>query len=204
MRNLLFLIYKIFKYSFQFFKKRIYTFLCKIFLWINKVDIGTHITVIGAIPEIQINKSYKSFHIGDYVKFYSYNDAGWSSKCSFWVREGAILEIGNNSGFNGTLIYASNHIYIGNNVNVGGGSRIFDTDFHPLDYKDRRKSLKMTQTAPIIIEDDVFIGADCIILKGVTIGARSIIAAGSVVTKSVPADQIWGGNPAKFIREIKY
>lgn len=51
-----------------------------------------------------------------------------------------------------------------------------------------------------MIGDDVFIGTNCIILKGVTIGARSIIAAGSVVTKSIPADCIAGGNPAKIIR----
>ena len=55
-------------------------------------------------------------------------------------------------------------------------------------------------SSPIVIEDDVFIGVNCIILKGVTIGARSIIAAGSVVTKSIPADCIAGGNPAKVIR----
>jgi len=52
------------------------------------------------------------------------------------------------------------------------------------------------------IEDNVFIGANCIILKGVKIGDRSIIGTDSVVTKNVPSDQIWAGNPAKFIREI--
>lgn len=58
-------------------------------------------------------------------------------------------------------------------------------------------------SAPIVIEDDVLIGTRCIILKGVTIGARSIIAAGSVVTKSIPADCIAGGNPAKVIRRME-
>ena len=53
-----------------------------------------------------------------------------------------------------------------------------------------------------MIEDDVFIGANCIVLKGVTVGARSIIAAGSVVTKSIPADCLAGGNPAKVIRSL--
>ena len=52
------------------------------------------------------------------------------------------------------------------------------------------------------IENNVFIGANSMILKGVKIGDRSIIGAGSVVTKNVPSDQIWAGNPAKFIREI--
>lgn len=53
---------------------------------------------------------------------------------------------------------------------------------------------------PIVIEDDVFIGAHSIILKGVNIGQGAIIAAGSVVTKSIPAYETWGGNPAKKIR----
>lgn len=56
---------------------------------------------------------------------------------------------------------------------------------------------------PIVIEDDVFIGANCLILKGVTIGARSIVAAGSVVTRSVPADCIVGGNPARIIKRLR-
>ena len=55
---------------------------------------------------------------------------------------------------------------------------------------------------PVVIEDDVLIGTNCIILKGVTIGARSIIAAGSIVTKSIPADCIAGGNPAKVIKYL--
>ena len=59
-----------------------------------------------------------------------------------------------------------------------------------------------TKTAPVIIDDDVFIGTNCIIGKGVHIGARSIIAAGSVVVKDIPADEVWGGNPARFIKKV--
>lgn len=58
------------------------------------------------------------------------------------------------------------------------------------------------KSAPITIEDDVWIGAHCIILKGVTIGARSIIGAGSVVTKSIPPDCIAAGNPCKIISRM--
>lgn len=58
-------------------------------------------------------------------------------------------------------------------------------------------------TSPVVIKDGVFIGAHCIILKGVTIGEKSIIGAGSVVTKSIPDGEIWAGNPAKFIRRIE-
>ena len=56
--------------------------------------------------------------------------------------------------------------------------------------------------APIKIEEDVFIGAGCIVLKGVTIGKGSVIGAGSVVTKMVPAGQVWAGNPARYIRDV--
>lgn len=62
--------------------------------------------------------------------------------------------------------------------------------------------MKSKKMAKVTIEHDAFIGAGCIILKGVTIGACSIVGAGSVVTKNVPANQIWAGNPAKFIRNI--
>lgn len=70
-----------------------------------------------------------------------------------------------------------------------------------MDFKLRRSpSTDWGVSAPVVIEDDVFIGMNCIILKGVRIGARSIIAAGSVVTKNIPADCIAAGNPAKVIR----
>ena len=62
--------------------------------------------------------------------------------------------------------------------------------------------MKNRAEKPVVIGNDVFIGAKSIILKGVTIGENSVIGAGSVVTKSVPANQIWAGNPAKFIRCI--
>ena len=56
--------------------------------------------------------------------------------------------------------------------------------------------------APVVIKDNAFIGAKVIVLKGVTIGENSIIGAGSVVTRSVPDNEIWAGNPAKFIRKV--
>jgi len=58
----------------------------------------------------------------------------------------------------------------------------------------------IVNTAPIIIRDYVFIGGSSIILKGVTIGKNSIVAAGSMVTKSIPDNEIWGGNPAKYLK----
>lgn len=72
-----------------------------------------------------------------------------------------------------------------------------------MDSQVRRSSNEGTKSAPVVIEDDVWVGAHCIILKGVTIGARSIIGAGSVVTKSIPADCVAAGNPCKVIKLLK-
>ena len=95
-----------------------------------------------------------------------------------------------------------------------------DSDVHPIDFLKRRVNYEReligmlgkkdglkayyesVGTAPIVIEDDVWIGARCQILKGVHIGARSIIAAGSNVTKDIPADVIAGGNPCRVIKTL--
>ena len=180
----------------------IYTRLFRIILFVNKVEFGMKVRAYGAIPMVRINNKSGTISIGSNCIFNNYNDAGWYSKCSIWVRKNAELHIGNSTGFNGVMIYAANSIEIGSNVKIGGGTRLFDTDFHPLDYIQRRITVEGSRTSPVKIEDDVFIGTNCIICKGVTIGARSIIAAGSVVVKSVPADEIWGGAPARLLRKI--
>ncbi len=108
---------------------------------------------------------------------------------------------------------AKESIKIGNGVNIGGDCIIMDTDAHNLDWKIRAGLVKNSEgmiiedttsalSAPIEIEDHAFIGTRSIILKGVTIGARSIIAAGSVVTKSIPPDCIAGGNPCRVIKQM--
>ncbi len=94
-----------------------------------------------------------------------------------------------------TRMWISKGLTIGNNVKIGACVLLIDTDSHPIDYKVRRVSNEGVKSAPIVIEDDVWIGAHSIVLKGVTIGARSIIGAGSVVTKSIPSDCIAAGNP---------
>ena len=102
-----------------------------------------------------------------------------------------------------TRMWVHDSVTIGNNVKIGACVLITDTDAHPLDYLARRSSNEGTKSAPIVIEDDVWVGAHSIILKGVTIGARSIIGAGSVVTKSIPADCMAAGNPCKVIKTLK-
>lgn len=132
------------------------------------------------------------------------NMVGIYKRCTVCVKEGAFLSIGDNSGFSGVSIYCSKEIKIGSNVNCGGNVMIWDTDFHPLNFEARRvHNIGKIKSSSISIGDDVFIGANSIILKGVNIGDRAVIGAGSVVSKSIPADQVWGGNPAKFIKKIE-
>lgn len=121
------------------------------------------------------------------------------------VKDGATLIIGSNTGITNTIIQCHDKIIIGNKVKIGAGTMIFDTDFHSLDWRDRNdgSDIEKRKKSPVIIEDLAFIGAHCIILKGVTIGEKSIIGAGSVVSRNVPSGEIWAGNPAKFIKIIK-
>ena len=106
-----------------------------------------------------------------------------------------VVKIGNNVGISGVSINSRNSITIGNNVIIGGGAAIWDTDFHPADYEVRKVFPNQGKSSPIFIGNDVFIGARVIILKGVSIGDRSVISAGTVVNKSVPKDSIVFGNP---------
>lgn len=105
------------------------------------------------------------------------------------------IEIGNNCGFSGTVIGAFKHIKLGNNVRCGANTLITDSDWH-LD--DPRSG----EPADVIIEDNVWLGVNCVVLKGVTIGQNSVVGANSVVTKSIPVDSIAAGNPCKVIRKL--
>lgn len=129
-----------------------------------------------------------------------------------YANENSTIKIGDNVGISSACIWAKEKIEIGNNVKIGGDCIIMDTDAHSLDFRIRNskqmhangQSLDtfLANSKPIFIEDDVLIGTRCIILKGVTIGARSIIGSGSIVTKNIPNDCIAAGNPCKIIKYI--
>jgi acetyltransferase-like isoleucine patch superfamily enzyme len=113
------------------------------------------------------------------------------------------IYIGRGTGLSGAVIHSRSSIKIGQFVTIGANSMIFDHDFHPVNPIERRVgSIHCINTKPILIEDDVWIGANVMILKGVHIGEGAVIGAGSVVTKDIPAFTIWAGNPAKFIKNI--
>ena len=183
--------------------KYFYICLNRFLLRLNNVHIGLHCKIYNSIF-LLVHES-GSFYIGDNFTLssgHAFNPLSRNIKASIYVGRGAILKIGNNVGMSSTCIEAHTSIIIGNNVKVGACTTIFDTNSHSLDYMIRRTSDNHVTSQPICIEDDVWIGMNCIILKGVTIGARSIIASGSVVTKSIPPDSIAGGIPAKVIKKI--
>lgn len=156
------------------------------------------------LPYFEIAKSAK-VSIGNIVTFRNTtrnNMVGVYKKCSIAVADNAELIVGDQSGFSGVSIFCTSRISIGKYVNCGGNVSIWDTDFHPLELNARRRhDVSRIKKAPIAIGDDVFLGAQSIILKGVSIGDGAIIASGSVVTKNVPPHEIWGGNPARYIRK---
>lgn len=117
-------------------------------------------------------------------------------------QEDAELRIGDNFGMTGGVICTTKQIIIGNNVTVGANVTIIDTDFHPVDLEQRRLVPNQAKPAPVLIEDDVFIGTNVLVLKGVKIGKGSVIGAGSVVTQDIPARSIAAGNPAKIIAKV--
>jgi acetyltransferase-like isoleucine patch superfamily enzyme len=112
------------------------------------------------------------------------------------------IRIGNECCLNGTFIHSRKEVTIGDNCLFGPGSVILDNDSHntSIDPIIRRKG-KISER-PVIIGNNVWVGMRSIIMKGVRIGDNSIIAAGSIVTKDVPSCQLFGGNPAKFIRSL--
>lgn len=177
-------------------------------LWANGVEIGKNMKIYNRIyltkhPTAQVI-------IGNNLVFISgdgFNPLCRNLRGCIYAGEGAKIKIGNDVGISSACIRAKQYIKIGNNVNTGGDCILLDTDAHNMNYKIRRKrdgeDGRTANSAPIIIEDDVLIGARCIILKGVTIGAHSVIAAGSIVTKSIPKDCVAGGNPCKIIKNIR-
>ncbi len=97
-------------------------------------------------------------------------------------------------------------IRIGRHCLLAGGVRIFDFDGHPTDARSRRLGMPTPpeNARPVIVGDDVWVGAGAMILKGVTIGDRSIVGAGAVVTRDVPPDVIVAGNPARTVKTLNF
>jgi acetyltransferase-like isoleucine patch superfamily enzyme len=125
-----------------------------------------------------------------------FNLIGVNRPCTISTQDrNAQLIIGDNCGFSGASISSFLYIKIGNNVRVGANVLITDSDWHSDDYRSG-------ENKPVIIHNNVWLGVNSVILKGVTIGENSVVGANSVVTKDIPSNVIAAGNPCKVIKAI--
>lgn len=109
---------------------------------------------------------------------------------------GGVIEIGNQVFINyGVSISAHTLVKIGNRCQIGNYSLLMDNDYHQIGEK-----TMLGHSRPIILEDDVWLGARVIILKGVTIGQGAVIGAGSVVTRDIPPRSVAVGQPARVVK----
>jgi len=111
------------------------------------------------------------------------------------LREGAEVDIGPNCGFTGTVIGCACRIVLGQRVRCGANTLITDTDWHTDDPR-------TGPDAPVTLGNNVWLGVNVIVLKGVTIGANTLVGAGSLVTRSLPAGVVAAGIPVEVMREI--
>lgn len=187
----------------------------KIYFFLNNIKYGKNFRVF--------NHLYLKIHVGALVQIGNnctimsgagLNPLSRNIKTCIYVGKKATLKLGNDVGISSSTLWVKESVSIGNSVAIGADCIIMETDAHNLDWKIRcseetneyGESVDMVTaaSAPIVIEDNVLVGARCIILKGVTIGARSIIGSGSIVTKDIPSDCIAAGNPCKVIKSIVY
>lgn len=165
--------------------------------------IGSNFKIIG-VPMIDLkNNSY--LEIGNNVTLTSQNKGyhlNMHSPVKILIdRDNAKVTIGNHTRIHGTCIHAYCSVSIGDNCLIAANTQIIDGSGHDLSFDNPANRINTKGSAkPITIKDNVWIGANCIILPGVNIGAGSVIAAGSVVTKDVPPMSLAGGNPAKIIK----
>jgi acetyltransferase-like isoleucine patch superfamily enzyme len=137
----------------------------------------------------------------------TFRSAGWSNpagidrRCFISVGRAGSVKIGRDCGFSGTVISASKEIRIGDRVLFGANCTLMDTDHHPLDAADRARGVESGAVA-IDIGDDVWLGMNVVVLKGVRIGNRTVVAANSIVTRSLPSGVLAGGVPARQIKSI--
>ena len=179
------------KYFFHFLKSKLYNenllrYRCK--------KVGKNLMVFGNF----MLEGNGDVYIGDNCTIHN-NVAIFVGR---HIIPGAEIRIGDNCNIaHGVCLDAAKSITIGNNCMIAGGTIILDNDSHPLSVQARRNGdrLDVDTIKPVVIEDDVWIGERCVIMKGVTIGRGSIVSAGSVVVRSIEPMKIAMGVPARVV-----
>jgi acetyltransferase-like isoleucine patch superfamily enzyme len=130
---------------------------------------------------------------------------------AFSVDEDGLVEVGQDSVLVGPAFMCAEQISVGSRVVLSYQVVIADSDFHPSDPEERRRDAEANSplgdrgtrpavaTAPVVIEDDVWVGIGAIVLKGVRVGRGARVEAGAVVTRDVPAGAVVAGNPAVVV-----
>lgn len=174
-----------------------FTFLAQVTARWWGVRLGKGCSFVGHPRFVRFPNSY--IEIGPDCRFnssYNSNLIGVNRPCIIsTLADQAELLIGEGSGFSGTVISAAQKIILGRNVRCGANTLITDTDWH---WNDPRTG----PNAPVVIADNVWLGINVTVMKGVTIGENTVVAAGSIVTKSLPANVVAAGIPAKVIKKI--
>ena len=199
--------FSFFIFRLEFFS-RIYSFLFKLRMCLLGVKVGRQTKVFGSVSVLRFPSSHISF--GTNCNLIGCNmKAGASSLGGVRLRTfsaSSKIIIESNVDLNGTSISCrSKKVLIKKNTLIGPNVVISDSDFHCITPEFRipgKRKACFENDQDIIIGENVWIGMNCIILKGVVIGDNSVIGAGSVVTKNVDEKCIYAGNPAKKIREI--
>jgi acetyltransferase-like isoleucine patch superfamily enzyme len=170
------------------------TRVARVILFFRGIVIGTNCQFFG-VPHFRRFR-FSTIQVGKNCTFrsdYTSNLIGVNHKCILSTHyERSIIKIGDNCGFSGVTIGAAKEVSIGNNVLCGANSVITDFDWH----EDRIA----TQPKPVIIHDNVWIGLNTVILKGVEIGENTIIGANSLVVGTIPSNVIAAGNPCKVLK----
>lgn len=170
----------------------------------NDVPYGTCLRVRG-MPVIHVHRE-GTLRLGNNCRFnsgYRNNFVGGEQRLAVQVLPGGSICLGDGVAISNSTLVASSGIEIGDDVFIGGGCHIYDTDFHSINREQRTtKVSEVINSAPIHVKSGAFIGSHSIVLKGVVIGRNSVVASGAVVTRSIPDNEVWGGVPASFIRKL--
>lgn len=151
---------------------------------------GAHLTVGN---NVTINSSFLSNLMGLYQR-----------SIIMTRRAGAEIVIGDNVGMSGVTLYARKKITVGENTLIGGNTKIFDNDFHPLKAEARNQNAEEEIACKeVYIGKNCFIGCNALILKGTVLGDGCVVGAGAVVSGSFPANSVLAGNPARIIKTIE-
>lgn len=174
----------------------------KVIFVLSGVDIGHGCKFYGKVfTRFHPNSSIKIGRKCTFRSSFSSNTIGLKQKCYLSTGRGSSLIIGDDCGLSGTVINVAKNIHIGSRVFCGANVTICDSDRHPLNAGLRILGHK-GDLASVVIEDDVWLGMNSVVLKGVTIGKGAVIGANSVVNKDIPSNTIAAGVPAKIIKTI--